>query len=114
MELLRDFEETLSRLIENQETLNAISEKEQLAFEHDALLKTQESLKAHIIFLSDIYPKEKKHLKGTYIKEQLLLEKFSYLKKISNLQVNIPFASPFHLRKHRFKRAGAKKPTFHK
>lgn len=104
MELLRDFEETLSRLIENQEMLNAIFEKETFSFEKDALLKTQESLKAHVIFLSDIYPKERRHLKGSYIKEQLLLQKFSYLKRISDIQVNIPFESKIHIRKHRFKK----------
>ncbi len=104
MELLRDFEETLSRLIENQEMLNSIFEKETFSFEKDALLKTQESLKAHVIFLADIYPKERRHLKGSYIKEQLLLQKFSYLKRISDIQVNIPFESKIHIRKHRFKK----------
>ena len=104
MELLRDFEETLSRLIENQEMLNSIFEKETFSFEKDALLKTQESLKAHVIFLTDIYPKERRHLNGSYIKEQLLLQKFSYLKRISDIQVNIPFESKIHIRKHRFKK----------
>ncbi len=104
MELLRDFEETLSRLIENQEMLNAIFEKEIFSFEKDALLKTQESLKAHVTFLADIYPKEKRHIKRSYIREQLLIQKFSYLKKISDIQVNIPFESKIHLRKHRFKK----------
>ncbi len=104
MELLRDFEETLIRLIENQEMLNSILEKESFSFEKEALLKTQESLKAHVIFLSDIYPKERRHLKSSYIKEQLLLQKFTYLKRISDIQVKIPFESKIYLRKHRFKK----------
>ena len=103
MELLRDFEETISRLIENQEMLNAISEKENLSFERDALLKTQESLKAHAQFLADIYPKERRHIKGSYMRKQIVIQKFSYLKKISNIQMNIPFESTLHLRKHRIK-----------
>ena len=102
MEVLRDFEETLARLIENQEALNAISEKEHFSFERNALLKTQESLKAHFIFLADLYPKEKKHLKRTYLKEQLLLQKFLYLKKISNIQISSPFKVAFRIRNHRF------------
>ena len=104
MELLRDFEETLTRLIENQEMLNSIFEKEGFSFEKDALLKTQESLKAHVTFQTDIYPKERRHLKGSYIRKELLLQKFSYLKKISNIEINIPFESKVHLRKHRFKK----------
>lgn len=107
MELLRDFEETLTRLIENQETLNQISEKEDLSFERDALVKTQESLKAHAFFLSDIYPKERKQLKGKYLKEQILLQKLSYLQKISNMQFKISFETSFHIRKHRFKKRSA-------
>jgi hypothetical protein len=104
MELLRDFEETLTRLIENQETLNEISEKEELSFERDALLKTQESLKAHAFFLNDIYPKVRKQLKGKYLKEQILLQKLSYLEKISNIQFKICFQPSFNIRKHRFKK----------
>lgn len=104
MELLRDFEETLTRLIENQETLNAISEKEDLFFEREALLKTQESLKAHAFFLNDIYPKERKQLKGKYLKEQILLQKLTYLQKISNMQFKISFEPTFNIRKYRFKK----------
>ncbi len=104
MEVLRDFEETLSRLIENQEMLNQISEEIHFSFERDALLKTIESLKAHFVFLSDLYLKEKKHLKKTYIKEQLLLQKFSYLKQISDIQIMPPFKNSFHVRSHRLKK----------
>ncbi len=107
MELLRDFEETLSRLIENQETLNAISAKENLSFERDALLKTQESLKAHVEFLADIYPRERRSIKGSYLRKQTLIQKFSYLKKISDIQISIPFETKVHLRKHRFKKLSA-------
>ncbi len=104
MELLRDFEETLSRLIENQEALNAISEKESFIFEKEALLKTQESLKAHVFFLTDIYPKQRSRVKGSYMQKQMLIQKFSYLKKICKIDVEIPFQSSVSLRKHRFKK----------
>ena len=107
MEVLRDFEETLVRLIENQEALNLISEKEQFSVEKDALTKTQESLKAHFIFLADLYTKEKTQLKRTYMREQFLLQKFSYLKKISNIQIPAPFKSSFHIRSHRLKKASS-------
>lgn len=104
MNLLRDFEETLARLIENQEALNAISKEIEFSFEKEVLLKTQESLKAHFIFLSDLYPKEKQYVKGSYLQEQLLLQKFSYLKQISKIDVKAPFESRTHLRKRRFKK----------
>jgi hypothetical protein len=104
MNLIQDFEDTLSRLIENQETLNVIQNNDELFIERDALIKTQESLKAHIHFLSDIYPKERKVIKGLYVKEQNLIQKFSYLKKICDIQIQIPFQSNFHLRKSRFKK----------
>ena len=104
MEVLRDFEETLTRLIENQEALNQISSKSQFLLEKEALVKTQESLKAHIIFLSDLYPKEKPHLKRAYLQEQCLLKKFSYLKQISSIEIPNPFTPPFHIRNHRLKK----------
>jgi hypothetical protein len=104
MNLIKDFEETLARLIENQETLNTILNNQDMLIEKEALLKTQESLKAHMVFLSDIYPKERKVMKGLYIKEQTLIQKFSYLKKISDIQIQIPFNSNFNLRKSRFKK----------
>ena len=104
MELLRDFEDTLSRLIENQEALNAISEKENFIFEKEALLKTQESLKAHVFFLTDIYPKQRARIKGSYMQKQALILKFSYFKKICKIDINLPFESKVHLRKRRFKK----------
>jgi hypothetical protein len=57
MKTLEDIELTLDKLIENQVLLNRVKKHLALDFEVEALLKTQESLRAHLFFLSDIYEK---------------------------------------------------------
>jgi hypothetical protein len=57
MKTLEEIEITLDNLIENQMLLNRVKKQLDLDFEVTALLKTQESLRSHLFFLSDIYEK---------------------------------------------------------
>jgi hypothetical protein len=57
MKTLEEIEITLDKLIENQILLNHVKKQLDLDFEVSALLKTQESLQAHLFFLGDIYEK---------------------------------------------------------
>jgi len=57
MKTLEEIEITLDNLIENQMLLNRVKKQLDLDFEVEALLKTQESLRSHLFFLSEIYEK---------------------------------------------------------
>ena len=97
MNLLKAFEETLDQLIANHDVLTRIAQDDAFSLERKSLRKLQQSLKAHIVSLSELYTQEK----HSYLREQLLLKK--YKEHLPTLGVRLPF-SHIRLRKSRRKK----------
>jgi len=84
MDTLIEIEQTLNQLIENQTILSSLNEYEEISYELKVLEKTQESLKAHLLFLGSMYEKAPKKTIRIYEREK---KRNIYLKSIHYNQI---------------------------
>lgn len=62
MDTLNKITQTLDQLIQNEENLQSLRNDLQFVIECSALEKTQESLRAHLFFLGNVFDQTKKRL----------------------------------------------------